>query len=140
MAETNRDLAEAAKRDTASMKTIAVMTMAFLPGTFLRGAVLGAAAAVGRRARRRGAVLGLLGLHAARHGLRVPHLARPELRRWLPDRRRRVPAEEDCECGQGWVAGCVIDWRGYSQNYAISCDWGAGMITARCARCVRMYA
>ncbi|KAI0458928.1 hypothetical protein F5B21DRAFT_499990 [Xylaria acuta] len=34
IAEASRDLAEAAKRDTASMKTIAVMTMAFLPGTF----------------------------------------------------------------------------------------------------------
>ncbi|KAI1744818.1 hypothetical protein F4680DRAFT_403366 [Xylaria scruposa] len=34
IAETSRDLAEAAKRDAASMKTIAVMTMAFLPGTF----------------------------------------------------------------------------------------------------------
>ncbi|KAI0517820.1 hypothetical protein F5B22DRAFT_101454 [Xylaria bambusicola] len=34
MASTHRDLAESAKRDTASMKTIAVMTMAFLPGTF----------------------------------------------------------------------------------------------------------
>jgi hypothetical protein len=28
-------LAEAAKRDTSSMKTLAVMTMAFLPATFL---------------------------------------------------------------------------------------------------------
>ncbi|KAI1125245.1 hypothetical protein F5Y10DRAFT_11907 [Nemania abortiva] len=34
IAESSRDQAEAAKRDTASMKTIAVMTMAFLPGTF----------------------------------------------------------------------------------------------------------
>ncbi|KAI0411558.1 hypothetical protein F5X98DRAFT_357031 [Xylaria grammica] len=34
MAEASREIAEAAKRDTASMKTIAVMTMAFLPGTF----------------------------------------------------------------------------------------------------------
>ncbi|KAI1429012.1 hypothetical protein F5Y12DRAFT_588111 [Xylaria sp. FL1777] len=34
IAEASRDLAEAAKRDAASMKTIAVMTMAFLPGTF----------------------------------------------------------------------------------------------------------
>lgn len=34
MAQTSRDLAESAKRDTASMKTITVMAMAFLPGTF----------------------------------------------------------------------------------------------------------
>ncbi|KAI8631834.1 hypothetical protein F5Y19DRAFT_492786 [Xylariaceae sp. FL1651] len=34
IAETSRDLAGAAKRDAASMKTIAVMTMAFLPATF----------------------------------------------------------------------------------------------------------
>ncbi|KAI0538576.1 hypothetical protein GGR58DRAFT_292765 [Xylaria digitata] len=34
MAAASREIAEAAKRDTASMKTIAVMTMAFLLGTF----------------------------------------------------------------------------------------------------------
>ncbi|KAF2968188.1 hypothetical protein GQX73_g5365 [Xylaria multiplex] len=34
MAAASREIAEAAKQDTASMKTIAVMTMAFLPGTF----------------------------------------------------------------------------------------------------------
>ena len=33
-ARANIDLADKAKRDSSSMKTIAVMTMAFLPGTF----------------------------------------------------------------------------------------------------------
>lgn len=34
LADASKKLAEAAKRDSASMKTVAVMTMAFLPGTF----------------------------------------------------------------------------------------------------------
>ncbi|KAI5923242.1 hypothetical protein F4810DRAFT_669491 [Camillea tinctor] len=34
LAQASKDLAEAAKKDTSSMKTIAVMTMLFLPGTY----------------------------------------------------------------------------------------------------------
>ncbi len=34
VANASRDLAEAAKRDASSMKTVAVLTMAFLPATF----------------------------------------------------------------------------------------------------------
>ncbi|PHH90119.1 hypothetical protein CDD83_4465 [Cordyceps sp. RAO-2017] len=34
LAQTSHELAETARRDTSSMKTLAVMTMAFLPGTF----------------------------------------------------------------------------------------------------------
>jgi Mg2+ and Co2+ transporter CorA len=35
LAESSRQIAEAAKRDSSSMKTVAIMTMAFLPGTFI---------------------------------------------------------------------------------------------------------
>ncbi|KAI1339686.1 hypothetical protein F5Y15DRAFT_415606 [Xylariaceae sp. FL0016] len=35
LAESSRHIAEAAKRDSSSMKTVAIMTMAFLPGTFI---------------------------------------------------------------------------------------------------------
>ncbi|KAI0470024.1 hypothetical protein GGR56DRAFT_154543 [Xylariaceae sp. FL0804] len=35
LAESSRVLAEAAKRDSSSMKTVAIVTMAFLPGTFI---------------------------------------------------------------------------------------------------------
>ena len=34
LARINRDIAEAAKRDSSAMKTIAIMTMLFLPATF----------------------------------------------------------------------------------------------------------
>ncbi|KAH9905969.1 hypothetical protein F4778DRAFT_688308 [Xylariomycetidae sp. FL2044] len=35
LAASSRKIAEAAKRDSSSMKTVAIMTMAFLPGTFI---------------------------------------------------------------------------------------------------------
>jgi Mg2+ and Co2+ transporter CorA len=34
LANSSKELSEAAKKDSSAMKTIAVMTMAFLPGTF----------------------------------------------------------------------------------------------------------